>query len=381
MSSPTPSQPEEDTVLPADAAPSDPARSQRVPVLLAGDHFVLNRLLARDLTVPDLGGPAAWAIRELELPWPHVPFGPVAEVEEATGTEEEMIEALRGVRVCLAHHAPLTTRILDACPELELFAVSRGGPVNVNLAAATEHGVTVTFAPGRNATATAEFAIGLMLAAARGIAAGHTGLTAGRWDSDLFAYDAVGPELEGTTVGLVGAGAVGSRVARILLGFGSRVLVHDPYAAAGTLPDGVRLVGLTELLGAAQIVSLHARVTPETTGLIGAGELAAMPRGSVLVNCARGALLDYAALADALRSGHLHAAGLDVFDVEPLPADHPLRGLANVVTTPHLAGASRQVAQRASRMVAAEAGRWRRGEAPAHCANPEVLTARSGAGR
>ena len=374
MSSPTASTPEEDpSVLPAATDP--------VPVLLAGDRFVLNRLLVHDLTVPDLGGPSAWAIRELELPWPHVPFGSVAEVDEATGTEEEMIEALQGVRVCLTQLAPLTRRILDACPDLELFAVSRGGPVNTNLAAATEHGVTVTFAPGRNATATAEYAIGLMLAAARGIAASHLGLTEGRWDSDLFAYDAVGPELEGTTVGLVGAGAVGSRVAAVLLGFGARVLVHDPYAPEGTLPDGVPQVGLAELLAEAQIVSLHARVTPETTGLIGVKEIAAMPQGAVLVNCARGALLDHAALADALRRGHLHAAGLDVFDIEPLPADHPLRGLPNVVTTPHLAGASRQVAQRASRMVAAEAGRWRRGEAPAHCANPEVLAARTGAGR
>jgi D-3-phosphoglycerate dehydrogenase / 2-oxoglutarate reductase len=373
MSSPTASEPEEAPVIPVAADP--------VPALLAGDQFVLNRLLARDLTAPELGGPGAWAIRELELPWPHVPFGPVAEVDEAAGTEEQMIEALQGVRVCLTQMAPLTATILDACPELELFAVSRGGPVNVNLAAATEHGVTVTFAPGRNATATAEYAIGLMLAAARGIAGSHVGLTAGRWDSDLFAYDAVGPELEGTTVGLVGAGAVGSRVARILLGFGAHVLVHDPYAPAGSLPDGVTQVGLAELLGAAQIVSLHARVTPETSGLIGAEELAAMPRGAVLVNCARGALVDHAALADALRRGHLHAAGLDVFDIEPLPAEHPLRGLPNVVTTPHLAGASRQVAQRASRMVAAEAGRWRRGEAPAHCANPGVLAAPSGAGR
>lgn len=372
MSSPTASQPEENPTVPP---------TQPVPVLLAGDQFVLNRLLERDLTAPELGGPAAWAPRVLELAWPHVPFGRVAEVDEAAGTEEEMIEALRGVRVCLTQMAPLTSKVLDACPDLELFAVSRGGPVNANLAAATEHGVTVTFAPGRNATATAEFSVGLMLAAARGIAASHVGLVGGRWDSDLFAYDAVGPELEGATVGLVGAGAVGSRVARILLGFGARVLIHDPYAPAGSLPEGVAHVDLAELLSSAQIVSLHARVTPETTGLIGAREIAAMPRGSVLVNCARGALLDYAALADALRDGHLHAAGLDVYDIEPLPADHPLRGLPNVVTTPHLAGASRQVAQRASAMVAAEAGRWRRGEAPAHCANPDVLSARSGAAR
>jgi D-3-phosphoglycerate dehydrogenase / 2-oxoglutarate reductase len=104
-----------------------------------------------------------------------------------------------------------------------------------------------------------------------------------------------------------------------------------------------------------------------------AARIAAMPAGSVLVNCARGALMDHTALATALTDGHLFAAGLDVFDVEPLPTDHPLRRAPHVVMTPHLAGASRAVAERASRMVAAEAGRWLRGQAPLHCANPDVL--------
>jgi D-3-phosphoglycerate dehydrogenase / 2-oxoglutarate reductase len=346
--------------------------SAPVPVLLAGDQFVLNRLLAEDLAAA--AGADAWELRELEFPWPTVPFGQVGEVEEAAGSEDEMIEALDGVKVCLTQLAPLTARILDACPDLELFAVSRGGPVNANLEAATAHGVTVTFAPGRNATATAEYTVGMMLAALRGIADGHVGVSEGRWEADRFVYAATGLELEGTTVGLVGAGAIGSRVARILLGFGARVLVFDPYAGPGSLPDGVTAVSLDELLRSSQVLSLHARVTPENRNMIGAAQLAALPQGSVVVNCARGALLDHAALADALRSGHLFGAGLDVFDVEPLPPDHPLRDAPNVVMTPHLAGASQQVARNASRMVAAEADRWRRGEPPAHCANPDVLT-------
>ena len=146
-------------------------RSGPVPVLLAGDEFVLNRLMADELA--SVAGTGAWALRELEFPWPSVAFGQVAEVDEAAGTEDQMIEALQGVRVCLTQLAPLTTRILDACPDLELFAVSRGGPVNANLDAATAHGVVVTFAPGRNATATAEYTVGMMLAALRGIADGH----------------------------------------------------------------------------------------------------------------------------------------------------------------------------------------------------------------
>ena len=342
-----------------------------VPVLLAGDLFVRNHLLAADLEA--VAGADAWTLREIEFPWPTVPFGQVAEVEEAAGSEDEMIEALAGVRVCLTQLAPLTERILDACPDLELFAVSRGGPVNANLEAATKHGVAVTFAPGRNATATAEYTVGMMLAALRGIADGHRAVWDGLWEADRFVFETSGLELEGTTVGLVGAGAIGSRVARILLGFGARVVVFDPYAKPDALPEGVESVSFDELLGAARVVSLHARVTPENRGMMGAAQFAAMPQGSVLVNCARGALVDHAALADALTGGHLFAAGLDVFDVEPLPADHPLRDAPNVVTTPHLAGASQQVARNASRMVAAEADRYRRGEPPAHCANPDVL--------
>jgi D-3-phosphoglycerate dehydrogenase len=340
----------------------------RARALVAGDRFVLNRLLATDLATE-----GAFDVRELELPWPHVPFGPVAEVDEASGSEDELTAALQGVRVCLTQMAPLTRRILAACPELELFAVSRGGPVNANLEAATEHGVAVTFAPGRNATSTAEYAVGLVLAAMRRIPQSHLGVVEGRWESSLYAYEETGLELEGATVGLVGAGAVGSRVARILLAFGADVLVADPYADPATLPPGLRLVGLDELVATSQVVSLHARVTDETRGLMNAERIAAMPAGSVLVNCARGALVDHTALAAALTDGHLFAAGLDVFDVEPLPADHPLRQAPHVVMTPHLAGASRAVAERASRMVAAEAGRWLRGQPPLHCANPDVL--------
>jgi D-3-phosphoglycerate dehydrogenase / 2-oxoglutarate reductase len=157
-----------------------------VPVLLAGDQFVLNRLLAEDLAVA--AGAEAWELRELEFPWPTVPFGQVAEVDEAAGDEDQMIEALDGVQVCLTQLAPLTKRILDACPDLELFAVSRGGPVNANLEAATEHGVRVTFAPGRNATATAEYTVGMMLAALRGIADGHVGVSEGRWEATRHRY-------------------------------------------------------------------------------------------------------------------------------------------------------------------------------------------------
>lgn len=330
------------------------------PILLAGDRFVLNRLLAAELA------PGAWDARALELPWPHVPFGKVAEVDEASDVEDELIDALQGVRVCLTQMAPLTARVLEACPSLELFAVSRGGPVNANLAAATEHGVAVTFAPGRNAESTAEHTVGMMLAAMRRIPLAHNSVVAGKWESSMYAYEETGLEVSGSTIGLVGAGAIGSRVAAALTAMGATVLVSDPYAGVASVP-------LDELLERSTVVSLHARLTDETRGMIGERELALMPAGSVLVNCARGGLLDYHALAKALSDGHLFAAALDVYDEEPLPADHPLRSAPNVVMTPHLAGASRAVATRAARMVGIEAARWLADEPPLHCANPEVL--------
>lgn len=330
------------------------------PILLAGDRFVLNRLLAAELAQD------TWDVRTLELPWPHVPFGRVAEVDEASDVEDALIETLQGVRVCLTQMAPLTERVLAACPDLELFAVSRGGPVNTNLVAATKHGVAVTFAPGRNAESTAEHTVGLMLAAMRRIPLAHNSVVAGKWESSMYAYAETGLEISGSTIGLVGYGAIGSRVAAALRAMGATVLVSDPYA-------GVDSVQLDELLARSSVVSLHARLTDETRGMIGERELALMPEGSVLVNCARGGLLDYHALAKSLTDGHLFAAAVDVYDEEPLPADHPLRDAPNVVMTPHLAGASRAVAARAARMVGIEAARWLAGQPPLHCANPEVL--------
>lgn len=336
-------------------------------VLVAGDHFVHNALFVDALhaEVPD-----GLQISELTLPWPVEPFGAIGEVREASGTEDGLIEALRGVEVCVTQMAPLTEKVLASAPDLRLFAICRGGPVNANVDAATKAGVRVTFAPGRNATATAEHTVAMLMAAARRIPATNADLAGGTWRGDYYMYEKVGPEIEGGTVGLVGYGAIGSKVARMLGGFGATVLVYDPYVQQAAIAGIAEQVELAELVARSGFVSLHARVTPETTGMIGKAQIDAMPPGSVLVNCARGALLDYDAVCDALDTGHLFGAAFDVFPEEPIPAGSRLLSTPNIVMTPHLAGASKETAIKAAQIVAADVGRYLRGEDLVNCANP-----------
>jgi D-3-phosphoglycerate dehydrogenase len=340
-------------------------------ILVAGDHFVTVPLLIEALRAELKEEPE---FRELTLPWPDEPFHDIAEVEEASGTEEDMIKNLRGVQICVTQMAPLTEKVINASPDLKLFVVTRGGPVNANIPAATRHGIAVCFAPGRNATAATEHTLGLMLATMRRIPETHSDLLRGNWRGDYYRYENCGIELEGATVGLIGSGAIGRRVANILKSFGCHILIYDPYVKAEALGGIVEKVEtLDELLKRSQIISLHARVTPETKGMIGPRQIAMMPKGAVLINCARGSLVNYDAVCDALDSGHLFGAGFDVFPEEPIPPHARLLHTPNVVVTPHIAGASRETAQKAARIAATEVGRFLRNEALAHCANPEVI--------
>ncbi|WP_435129630.1 2-hydroxyacid dehydrogenase [Actinacidiphila sp. bgisy144] len=333
-------------------------------ILAAGDHFVAPDLFARELA-SEIG--AGHSVEHLRLPWPLTPFGPVAEVDEASGDEDTMLAALGGAEVCVTQMGPVTRRVLDGAPDLRLVVVGRGGPVNVNLEAAREHGVQVCNTPGRNAAATAEYTVGMMLAAMRRVPETSAALAAGRWAGEFYTYDNCGPGLDGARVGLIGCGAVGSRVARALTAFGARVRVYDPYADEQVLrAAGEPVADLDALLRESDVVSLHARLTPRTRGMLGARELALLPDGAVVVNCARGALLDEDALCDGLETGHLAAAALDVFAVEPPPPHSRLRTAPRLVMTPHLAGANTSVAHNAARIAAAEVGRFLRGEPLAH---------------
>ncbi|MGW6461221.1 2-hydroxyacid dehydrogenase [Streptomyces sp. NPDC055078] len=332
-------------------------------VLAAGDHFIRNSLIA-DALRHDLAG-SALELTELTLPWPLEPFGPVGEVAEASDAEDALIKALDGVEVCVTQMAPFTDRVLAASPALRMIAVCRGGPVNVNADAARERGVKVCFTPGRNAAATAEFTVGLMLSALRRIPEAHHSLAGrGTWDGSYYTYEHSGLELEDSPVGIIGYGAVGCRVARVLSAFGAEVEVYDPYVRGDV--HGMRAHSLEALLARSRILTLHARLTDETRGLIGARELALLPRGSILVNAGRGGLLDTEALCDALDSGRLSAAALDTYEEEPLPPGGRLHSTPNLVLTPHVGGASKAVARKAARIAASEVARYARGEPLAH---------------
>ena len=331
-------------------------------LLLAGDHFVTADALSREVAAacPDY----ALESRHIDLPWPIVPFGAVADVDEASGSEDDMIAALAGVEICVTQMAPFTRRVIEAADALKLICVTRGGPVNVNLEAAREKGIAVCAAPGRNAVATAEHTIALMLAALRQIPARHADIMSGDWRSDYYTFDQSGFELGGTTVGLVGYGAVGRIVARILRGFDAKILVYDPFAKIGS-EDGVeKIADLNDLLPQTKVISLHARLSPQTRNMVAAKQIARLPHGSVIVNAARGALLDYDAVCDALDSRHLAAAAFDVFPQEPLPVSSRLRSTPNIVMTPHLAGATKETAERAARIAAGQVLAWLNGREP-----------------
>jgi D-3-phosphoglycerate dehydrogenase len=251
---------------------------------------------------------------------------------------------------------------------LRAIASTRGDPNNVDVAGATAAGIPVLNTPGRNADAVAEMTLALLFAATRQVLGADADVRAGQVFRDgSIPYQRFRAwEVAGRTVGLIGLGAVGRAVKWRMAGLGMRVIAYDPFN------DEARH-SLDDLLAEADIVSLHAPVTAETEGLIGAKQFAAMRDGVVFLNSARAQLHDTDALVDALLNGKVAAAGLDHFVGEWLPTDHPLIALPNVVLTPHIGGATWNTEARQAQMVADDLEALLSGNRPAHIVNPEVL--------
>lgn len=258
---------------------------------------------------------------------------------EAYEVEDDIIAAVKDADIIITQFCPINRKVIDACPNLKVIGVLRGGIENINLDYAKEKGILVYNTPGRNADAVADFTVGGILAECRNIARSHAVVKAGGWKSDYPNRHYI-PDLPGKTVGLVGFGEIGRKVAQRLAGFEVNLLAYDPYFK-GEAPFGVKMVGLDELMATSDFISLHARMMPETRHMINAENLAKVKPGAYFINTARSGLVDEKALYDALTDGRLVGAFLDVFEEEPTNADYPLVKLDNVTVTPHMAGGSK----------------------------------------
>jgi D-3-phosphoglycerate dehydrogenase/(S)-sulfolactate dehydrogenase len=274
------------------------------------------------------------------------------EVDVKVGLAPAELEGIIGGYDALAVRSAtkVTAKLLEKAPRLRVVGRAGVGVDNVDLAAATRRGVVVMNTPGGSSTTVAELTLAHMLALARHVAQATASVKGGKWEKKRFQ----GRELAGKTLGVVGIGNIGSIVVERCLAMKMRAIAYDPFISAEAAAKlGVTLVSLDELWAQADVVSLHVPLTEQTRNLVDAATLAKMKKGALLVNCARGGLVDERALAEALASGHLGGAALDVFEKEPPPADHPLFAVEGFVCTPHL-GASTEEAQAAVAVAIAE---------------------------
>ncbi len=307
----------------------------------------------------------------------------VDNVKEAFGNPEEIKKALMGCEVVVSGYGPFTREVMDASDELKIIGISRGGPVNVDQKSATERGIFVLRAVGRNAESVADQTMGLLLSELRFIARHNKEIKNGEYFKKLSGVGRSGylgsfnwMEANGKTLGLIGYGQVGSRVAKRAKAFDIRVIVFDPYIDQQILRDeGCEPVDIDELLTESDFVSIHCGLSPETHHMVNAEAFKKMKKTAILINTARGSIIDEKALYDALKNGNIASAALDVFEDDPVQSDNPLIGLDNVTITPHTAGRSPDTEMRGYRQIAQQVARYLRGETiqPMHVANRDVL--------
>lgn len=308
-----------------------------------------------------------------------------------------LISKLADVEVAIIEFESISKEVINSAKSLKVIAACRNEPAaNTDIDAATARNIPVLFTPGRNAVAVAEYTLGLMISIARGIPTTHHLL---RYTDDLtsvsysdkagdrkaitseWSLDPTAPfqrfqgdELMGKTVGIVGAGFIGQEIAKRVIALGMSVIAFDPYAKADQLAKlSIKSVELDELASSSDFVVMAAKVTGESTGLFSGKYFDLMKPTSYFINTARAALVDYEALLRVLKGNKIAGAALDVYPTEPLPGDSGFRSLSNVVLSPHLAGASRQVVAHHSKMVVDDLLGLRKGEIPNRVANKKVM--------
>ena len=298
-------------------------------------------------------------------------LGTSATCTRRTGYDDEaaLVADIDRAEAIITRTQPFTERLLAAADRLQIVAKHGTGVDNVDLAAASEHGVIVANTPGENANSVAEHAVALLLAATRNVADADRATQAGEWRRADFR----GRDLRGRTLGLFGAGNAGTRVATLLAGFGVTCVAYDPYADPASLPETVSLVDdEVEFFERADDLSVHAPLTPETRHAIGAEAFALLPDDGVVVNTARGGIVDEAALVTALEAGDLGGAGIDVYETEPPAPDDPIASCPGAVRTQHNAGTSAAALANMSRAAAAPVRTPYEGTTPETAPNPDA---------
>ena len=287
-------------------------------------------------------------------------------------SEDELVrDAHEWDALLVTSREQVTERVIEAGARLKLIAKIGVGVENIDIPAATRRKIPVTNCPGANAVAVAEAALGLMLAASRRIPQGMEKLRGGGWREGIW----IANEMSGATFGIVGFGNIGRELARLLSGFQGRILAYDAFVRDEAIREaGVEPADLDRLTSESDFISIHCSLTPGTRHMFDAQRFRLMKKSAVLVNCARGAIIDEAALVHALRKGEIASAGIDVFEEEPPDPENPLFALPNAVVTPHFAGASHEARERVNRLAGENVLAVLRGERvnPDTLLNPEV---------
>jgi D-3-phosphoglycerate dehydrogenase len=291
-------------------------------------------------------------------------------------SREEFIQRIQGegIEIVVVEADFIPREVFEKATKLKFLGVCRADLAFVDVKAATERGVLVVNTPARNAAAVAELTVGLMLSLLRRIPQAHQMVSSGAWVDPTVAYFSMrGNELGGKTVGIVGFGAIGRRVARIVAAFDASVLVYDPFLDAKIIKEaGAKSVELDELMKKSDIITLHSSNTPEAMGLINAQKIALMKPTAYLINAANAFVLDNEAIIQALKERRIAGAAFDVFETWPVRSDSPLLKMDNVVLTPHIGGATAETVIRYSQMIVDDIERFLKGERPKNLLNPQV---------
>jgi D-3-phosphoglycerate dehydrogenase len=295
---------------------------------------------------------------------------------KATMTKDQLIKEIKDVDAVVAAGEPYTREVYEAAKKLKIIARYGVGYDRVDIPEATKYGIFVTNQPGVNSETVAEHAVALIFALARGLVGSVKSTIPETWEKIQYAYysDKVGFELHGKNLGIIGLGSIGSKVAKICSSLNMKIFAFDPYVREeNDMQLGVKLTSLEELLKESDVVTIHTPLNNDTRHLIGEKQLKMMKKTAILVNAARGPIIDEKALYVALKEKWIAAAGLDVLEMEPPEPNNPLFGLDNAIITPHLAGSSSDNFMRSDALTEEQIKQALRGEVPKFALNPDAI--------